>query len=172
MSVDLILESFDGNFGIDCRCVHRKVISVFDVSFQFYTILKTFSLAVATESNSWGRRTKKASRVRAVSIHVIQKKLGVLIRLRMCLHFDKYWITNFRLCMNTCNAADLWANCMDLYKTWPSWLCRTNTTEGLQRQHNCLATCNCKGKIHDWVASIKNRLILVSFTTPARSNKV
>lgn len=74
-----------------------------------------------------------------------------------------FWLISnrFRLCMNTCNAADLWANCMDLYKTWPNWLCRTNTTEGTQRQHNCLATCNCKGKIHDWVASIKSRLILV-----------
>lgn len=56
-----------------------------------------------------------------------------------------------RLCVNTCNAADMWANCRELYKTWPGWLCRTNTTEGLQRQHNCLATCNCQGKIHDWV---------------------
>lgn len=54
-----------------------------------------------------------------------------------------------RLCVNSCNAADLWANCRELYKTWPGWLCRTNTTEGIQRQHNCLATCNCQGKIHD-----------------------
>lgn len=55
----------------------------------------------------------------------------------------------FRLCVNSCHAADLWANCRELHKTWPDWLCRTNTTEGLQRQQNCLATCNCQGKIHD-----------------------
>lgn len=61
-----------------------------------------------------------------------------------------YFNLIFRLCVNSCNAADLWANCRELYKTWPGWLCRTNTTEGLQRQHNCLATCNCQGKIHDW----------------------
>lgn len=56
---------------------------------------------------------------------------------------------HYRLCQNSCNAADLWANCHELFKTYPDWLCRQNTTEGLQRQHNCLATCNCQGKIHD-----------------------
>lgn len=54
-----------------------------------------------------------------------------------------------RLCMNPCNAADLWANCRDLNKTWPEWLCNTNTPTGQERKKNCLATCTCHGKIHD-----------------------
>lgn len=58
----------------------------------------------------------------------------------------------FRLCQNGCNAADLWANCHDLYRTWPNWLCRTNSTEGVQREQNCLATCRCQGRIHDWLS--------------------
>lgn len=66
-----------------------------------------------------------------------------------CLKLIKLKFALPRLCVNGCNAADLWANCRELYKTWPDWLCRTNTTEGMQRQHNCLATCNCQGKIHD-----------------------
>ncbi|XP_039433109.1 cysteine-rich venom protein-like isoform X2 [Culex pipiens pallens] len=54
-----------------------------------------------------------------------------------------------KLCTNTCSSADLWANCKELYKTWPGWLCNTVTPEGLERQRNCLATCTCHGKIHD-----------------------
>ncbi|XP_053665357.1 cysteine-rich venom protein-like [Anopheles marshallii] len=54
-----------------------------------------------------------------------------------------------RLCTNSCNTADLWANCRDLYRTWPGWLCNTATSEGLERQRNCAATCTCHGKIHD-----------------------
>ncbi|CAO1364329.1 unnamed protein product [Diamesa hyperborea] len=55
-----------------------------------------------------------------------------------------------RLCVNSCNAADLWANCQELYQTWPDWLCGTdNTKEGIERQHKCLATCTCHGRIHD-----------------------
>lgn len=44
----------------------------------FHNSSNLFSLAAATESSSLVRRTKKASRVPAVSIRVIQKKLGVL----------------------------------------------------------------------------------------------
>ncbi|CAG9798066.1 unnamed protein product [Chironomus riparius] len=51
-----------------------------------------------------------------------------------------------RLCLNPCNSADMWANCRSLYKMWSGWLCRTNTTEGLNRRQNCLATCNCSQK--------------------------
>ncbi|KFB39125.1 AGAP009085-PA-like protein [Anopheles sinensis] len=53
------------------------------------------------------------------------------------------------LCTNSCNTADLWANCRDLFRTWPGWLCNTATPEGLERQRNCAATCTCHGKIHD-----------------------
>ncbi|ETN60767.1 catrin [Anopheles darlingi] len=54
-----------------------------------------------------------------------------------------------RLCTNICSTADLWANCRELHRTWPGWLCNTATPEGLERQRNCAATCTCQGKIHD-----------------------
>ncbi|XP_055599158.1 cysteine-rich venom protein-like isoform X1 [Uranotaenia lowii] len=57
--------------------------------------------------------------------------------------------SKIKLCTNTCNSADLWANCRELYKTWPGWLCNTVTPEGLERQRNCMATCTCQGKVHD-----------------------
>ncbi|XP_046675229.1 cysteine-rich secretory protein 2-like [Homalodisca vitripennis] len=53
-----------------------------------------------------------------------------------------------RLCTNSCWAADLWANCQELYRTWPNWLCRSqHTSQGRQRRDNCKATCTCAGKI-------------------------
>ncbi|CAD7086125.1 unnamed protein product [Hermetia illucens] len=54
-----------------------------------------------------------------------------------------------RLCTNSCNAVDMWANCDELYRTWPGWLCNETTPEGLDRRRKCLATCTCHGKIHD-----------------------
>ncbi|GAB0089408.1 cysteine-rich venom protein-like [Sergentomyia squamirostris] len=53
-----------------------------------------------------------------------------------------------RLCKNSCDAADLWANCEELNK-WQGWLCNTATREGVERRRNCLATCTCRNKIHD-----------------------
>ncbi|XP_054284405.1 cysteine-rich secretory protein 2-like [Macrosteles quadrilineatus] len=53
-----------------------------------------------------------------------------------------------KLCTNSCPAADLWANCGELYNTWPQWLCRTDhTRQGRERRDNCKATCTCEGKI-------------------------
>lgn len=53
-----------------------------------------------------------------------------------------------RLCTNSCDYANVWSNCDDLYRTFPDWVCNTNTKEGLERRKFCGATCNCKGKIY------------------------
>lgn len=53
-----------------------------------------------------------------------------------------------KLCTNACPVADFWANCAELYRIWPHWLCRSDTTpQGRERRHNCRATCGCVGKI-------------------------
>ncbi|GLV37876.1 uncharacterized protein CBL_06422 [Carabus blaptoides fortunei] len=53
-----------------------------------------------------------------------------------------------KLCTNSCPVADRWANCHELYSIWPEWLCDTRTDKGRERQSNCKATCQCRGKIH------------------------
>ncbi|XP_071445506.1 cysteine-rich secretory protein 2-like [Hetaerina americana] len=53
-----------------------------------------------------------------------------------------------KLCTNSCPVADLWVNCGDLNTTWHNWLCNNgDTTEGLERQKSCKATCTCGGRI-------------------------
>ncbi|KAL1124716.1 hypothetical protein AAG570_001339 [Ranatra chinensis] len=52
-----------------------------------------------------------------------------------------------KLCTNSCPVADFWANCRDIYKMWPDWLCNTQTPQGRERTYNCKATCKCKNKI-------------------------
>lgn len=52
-----------------------------------------------------------------------------------------------KLCTNACPAVDKWANCGELYKTWPKWLCYTHTPKGKQRRNGCKATCTCQGLI-------------------------
>ncbi|CAG9854368.1 unnamed protein product [Phyllotreta striolata] len=54
-----------------------------------------------------------------------------------------------KLCQNGCNAADHYSNCRDLFKRFPTWLCSTDTREGMERKNNCLATCTCRHKIYD-----------------------
>ncbi|CAH0557855.1 unnamed protein product [Brassicogethes aeneus] len=54
-----------------------------------------------------------------------------------------------KLCKNVCAYADQWANCRQLYKYSPGWLCYTDTAEGRDRARNCSAACFCKRKIHD-----------------------
>ncbi|XP_015836142.1 cysteine-rich secretory protein 2 isoform X2 [Tribolium castaneum] len=54
-----------------------------------------------------------------------------------------------KLCTNSCHVADLWANCKELYKVWPQWLCDTTSVKGQERKKHCRATCTCKNKIHD-----------------------
>lgn len=95
--------------------------------------------------NNLGDRMNKEFHVQSVKIHVIQNESKFEMKnVKISTFFSV-----LRLCMNVCNAADLWANCLELYRTWPGWLCRSNTTEGLTRQKSCLATCNCQEKIHD-----------------------
>lgn len=53
-----------------------------------------------------------------------------------------------KLCTNACPVADFWANCAELYRIWPHWLCSSDTTlQGRDRRQNCRATCGCVGKI-------------------------
>ncbi|XP_043275296.1 serotriflin-like isoform X2 [Venturia canescens] len=52
-----------------------------------------------------------------------------------------------KLCKNACPWADLWANCRQLYDTWPSWLCQSDTEQGRERRQFCRATCRCRDKI-------------------------
>ena len=52
-----------------------------------------------------------------------------------------------KLCTNSCSYADQWINCKELDFAFHQWLCETNTPQGRERTNNCLATCNCKGKI-------------------------
>ncbi|XP_075214826.1 cysteine-rich venom protein-like [Lycorma delicatula] len=52
-----------------------------------------------------------------------------------------------KLCRNPCPAVDMWANCNELYKTFPSWLCHTHTPKGKQRRKYCKATCTCQNQI-------------------------
>ncbi|XP_050307395.1 cysteine-rich secretory protein 3-like [Anthonomus grandis grandis] len=54
-----------------------------------------------------------------------------------------------KLCSNACDVADVWANCKELYKIHPMWLCRTHTPKGRQRAQHCKATCTCRNKIFD-----------------------
>ncbi|KAI4464247.1 cysteine-rich secretory protein-related [Holotrichia oblita] len=54
-----------------------------------------------------------------------------------------------KLCKNSCQYADSWSNCRELYATWPDWLCRSDTLKGRDRLSHCRATCLCKGKIYD-----------------------
>ncbi|CAH1368353.1 unnamed protein product [Tenebrio molitor] len=54
-----------------------------------------------------------------------------------------------RLCTNSCHVADLWANCKELNRVWPDWLCNTSSPKGRERMQNCQATCKCKDKLHD-----------------------
>ncbi|XP_076627168.1 cysteine-rich secretory protein 2 [Colletes latitarsis] len=56
--------------------------------------------------------------------------------------------TRNKLCTNACYYTDLWSNCAELVRTFPGWVCDTNTKEGRQRRYSCGATCNCKGKIY------------------------
>ncbi|KAK3921014.1 Cysteine-rich secretory protein 3 [Frankliniella fusca] len=51
------------------------------------------------------------------------------------------------LCTNACPAADLWANCRELFASWPHWLCRSGTPQGRQRLDHCRATCRCRNRI-------------------------
>ncbi|KAH0564104.1 hypothetical protein KQX54_009284 [Cotesia glomerata] len=52
-----------------------------------------------------------------------------------------------KLCKNSCPWADLWANCRQLYETWPNWLCESDTQQGHERRQFCRATCRCRDKI-------------------------
>ncbi|KAF7996968.1 hypothetical protein HCN44_005245 [Aphidius gifuensis] len=52
-----------------------------------------------------------------------------------------------KLCKNACPWADLWANCLQLYETWPDWLCQSDTQQGHERRQFCRATCRCRDKI-------------------------
>ncbi|XP_076271287.1 cysteine-rich secretory protein 2-like isoform X1 [Rhynchophorus ferrugineus] len=54
-----------------------------------------------------------------------------------------------RLCLNSCQYVDTWANCKQLYKMHPTWLCNSHTPKGRQRLQYCKATCSCKNKIYD-----------------------
>ncbi|XP_066246169.1 cysteine-rich secretory protein 2-like [Euwallacea similis] len=54
-----------------------------------------------------------------------------------------------KLCLNSCNVSDIWANCKQLYASHPIWLCRTNTPKGKMRIEFCKATCTCGNKIYD-----------------------
>ncbi|RZC22658.1 cysteine-rich secretory protein 2-like [Asbolus verrucosus] len=56
---------------------------------------------------------------------------------------------NKKLCTNSCHVADLWANCKELNRIWPEWLCNTPSAKGKERLHHCQATCRCKNKLHD-----------------------
>lgn len=53
-----------------------------------------------------------------------------------------------KLCTNACYFSDLWSNCPDLKKSFPTWVCDTRTKEGLRRRKSCGATCNCEDKIY------------------------
>ncbi|CAG9771976.1 unnamed protein product [Ceutorhynchus assimilis] len=57
--------------------------------------------------------------------------------------------TTRKLCSNSCDVADMWANCKELHRIHPTWLCRTQTPKGRQRARYCKATCNCRNKIYD-----------------------
>ncbi|XP_077286062.1 serotriflin-like [Arctopsyche grandis] len=55
-----------------------------------------------------------------------------------------------KLCTNACHYADQWSNCRELISYGKSWLCGTNTPDGLSRIEACKATCTCRNKIHEW----------------------
>lgn len=62
-----------------------------------------------------------------------------------------------KLCTNSCQYADNWSNCRELYTAWPDWLCQAESQKGKERLSHCKATCLCKDKIYDW---FRRKLIL------------
>lgn len=65
-----------------------------------------------------------------------------------------------RLCTNSCPSADLWANCGELRRVWPEWLCDSSTEEGRVRAKRCAATCGCEGMVHDWGVVDRGAVVL------------
>lgn len=142
--------------GFSFRTASAKVFFITDSLelFHFKIFLNAFSFSFCHSGNrveQLGTPYKKGKACSSCPQSCHSKKIRFVNSTvsDWCNSINTSFSSHLRLCRNSCNAADLWANCRELHQTWPDWLCRTNTSEGLQRQQNCLATCNCHGKIYD-----------------------